>query len=226
MFATKSISSLNLIALCFLLIPSTLYKLGSGEHKAQFDRTMILSHGTSIILMILYIIYLFFTLKTHSNAYDENLESDEEDTISNAVNDSLGPIAAIAWLAVSLLGVVVCMIALLSIIESSNFKANRTFIGLILFPFLGNVTDYVSACVVASKNQLDITILVTVGSSMQIMLFTWPFLVIVSWIIDQPMIPNLDLFEAAVVFLGVFVSSSMIQSGRTNYLVGAMCISL
>jgi len=196
------------------------------NYEAEFDRIMILSHATAIILMILYVMYLYFTLRTHSNIFDEDPESDEEDTISDAVNVSLGPIAAIAWLAVSLTGVVICMTALLSIIERSDFEANRTFIGLILFPFLGNVTDYVSACVVAAKNQLDITILVTLGSSMQIMLFIWPFLVVLGWIIHEPMIPNLNLFEAAVVFLGVFVSGIMVQSARSNYLIGGMCISL
>jgi Ca2+:H+ antiporter len=226
MLATKSITSLNLIALCFLLFPSTLYRLGMGAYQAEIDATMILSRGTSIILIVLYIIYLFFTLRTHSNAFDEDLESDEEDTISHAVNDSLGPIAAIAWLAVSLIGVVTCMKALLSSIERSDLKAYPTLIGLILFPFLGNVTDYVSACVVAYKDQLDITILVTIGSSMQIMLFTWPSLVVLGWIIGQPMNPTLDLFEAAVVFLGVFISSSMVRSGKSNYLIGAMCIAL
>lgn len=227
MFATKTITSLNLIALCFLLMPSALYIIwGIGEHEVEFDQMITLSHGTSILLMILYIIYLFFMLRTHSDAFDEDLESDEEDASSNAINESLGPITAITLVAVSLTGVVTCTNALLSIIERSNFKVYEMFIGLILFPFLGNVTDFVSACMVAYKNQLDITILVTIGSSMQIMLFTWPFLVALGWMIDQPMVPTLDLFEAEIVFLGVFISSSLVQSARSNYLIGAMCISL
>jgi Ca2+:H+ antiporter len=49
------------------------------------------------------------------------------------------------------------------------------------------VAEHVTAVVVAYKNKMDLAIGVAVGSSMQIALFVTPFLVILGWIIGQPM---------------------------------------
>lgn len=226
-FATQSITSLNLIALCFLLIPSASDLVRETSDAAYPDNLMlIISHEIAIILLVLYICYLLFTLKTHNHDFYVDLESDEEDASADTANLSLGPFAAITWLAVSLTCITLCTLALVSSIQGSIWKAHKSFLGFILFPFLGNVTDYLSACVVAWKNNLDITILVTIGSSMQLLLFTLPILVILGWIINEPMTLHLDYFETATVFLGVFVVNGLVQNAKSNYLTGAMCIAL
>lgn len=54
------------------------------------------------------------------------------------------------------------------------------------------VAEHVTAVVVAYKNKMDLACGVAIGSSMQIALFVTPFLVILGWIIGQPM--NLSLY--------------------------------
>jgi calcium/proton exchanger cax len=54
------------------------------------------------------------------------------------------------------------------------------------------VAEHVTAVVVAYKNKMDLAIGVAIGSSMQIALFVTPFLVILGWIIGQPM--SLSIF--------------------------------
>jgi Ca2+:H+ antiporter len=49
------------------------------------------------------------------------------------------------------------------------------------------VAEHVTAVAVAYKNKMDLAIGVAIGSSMQIALFVTPFLVILGWIIGQPM---------------------------------------
>ena len=49
------------------------------------------------------------------------------------------------------------------------------------------IAEHVTAVIVAYKNQMNLAISVAFGSSMQIALFITPFLVILGWIIDQPM---------------------------------------
>lgn len=64
-----------------------------------------------------------------------------------------------------------------------------------VFPFLYRLmeAEHVTAVVVAYKNKMDLALGVAVGSSMQIALFVTPFLVILGWIIGQPM--NLSIFS-------------------------------
>lgn len=201
--------------------------VGMGQNMVEHNQLLVLSRAISIILILLYVTYLVFTLRTHASLFEEEYpDSDEEEAITKGPSEALGPVSAIAWLAISLTCVTFCTLPLLSSIQLSSWKADTPFLGLILFPFLGNLTDYTSACWVAWKHELDITILVTIGSSMQIMLFTWPFLVLLGWLIDKPMAFNLDAFEAAVIFLSVFIASGLVRHGRSDYFVGAMCIAL
>lgn len=225
---TKSITSLNVIATCYLLITSTLYALSEIHHTTVSDDLMLtISHGIAIVLLILYILYLTFSLKTHSDILvPEQHETETSADGINAASLSLGPMAASIWLAVSLTWVTLCTMAVVSSLQVSTWKGKKSFFGFVLFPFLGNVTDYLSACTVALKDQMDITILVTVGSSMQLLLFTLPVLVILGWIIHEPMTLSLHLFETATVFLGVLVVNYVIADGKNNYLCGAMCIAL
>ena len=228
LFRVDSITSLNAIAVCFLLIPSTLRMTLQAHNLIAFDNLMLItSHGIAIILLILYVLYLRITLITHNAAYDR-FEEDEDDREPFAERAHLwvGPIAASIWLAISLAVITLCTVALISSLQVSTWKAKESFIGFVLFPFLGNVPDYSSALRVAYLDQLDITILATTGSSMQLLLFNLPVLVILGWIINEPMTLSLHLYESATVFLGVFVVRYVIVGGECNYLCGAICIAL
>ena len=225
---SDSISSLNAIAMCCLVIPSILHRLSEAHGTTPSNDLMLtISHGIAIVLLILYILYLTFSLRTHSDVLDpEQYETDSSADSTNAAGLSLGPIAASIWLAVSLTWVTLCTVVVVSSLQVSTWKGKKSFFGFVLFPFLGNLTDYLSACKVALRNNLDMTILVTVGSSMQLLFFTLPALVILGWIIHEPMTLGLHLFETATVFLGVLVVTFVIANGKSNYLCGAMCIAL
>ena len=226
-FRTDSITSLVTLAVCSLLIPFTLHIMLQAQYSLPFDDLMlIVSHGIAIIFLILYILYLTASLRTHSALLDAEEDEDEGRTSADAAGLWLGPIAASIWFALSLALVALCTVALILSLQVSTWKAKQSFIGFVLFPFLGNIPDYLSASRVALQNKLDITILATTGSSMQLLLFNLPILVILGWIINEPMTLSLPLFETATVFLGVFVVRYVVASGRSNYMCGATCIAL
>jgi Ca2+:H+ antiporter len=109
-----------------------------------------------------------------------------------------------------------------SIVEETGMS--KTFIGLILLPIVGNAAEHVTAVMVAMKDKMNLAIGVAIGSSMQIALFLTPFLVVLGWIIGQPMSLYFDTFETAVLFVAVFVTNYLIQDGESNWLEGAMII--
>lgn len=102
---------------------------------------------------------------------------------------------------------------------------SRTFIGLILLPIVGNAAEHVTAVSVAMKNKMDLAIGVAIGSSMQIALFVTPLMVIIGWIIGEPMTLFFNTFETCVLFVTVLIVNYLIQDGESNWLEGVMLIS-
>ena len=57
-------------------------------------------------------------------------------------------------------------------------------------------------------------------------LFVIPFIVILGWIIGHPITMLFDPFESIVLFFSVLVVNYVVQDGRSNWLKGAILISL
>lgn len=223
----STMSSLMAVASASLIIPATLYAVMAQSHDNNTkDNILVLSHGTAIILLIIYVLYLVFQLRTHNDLFEEESGATPDDNGSNDDSNHDGnddgskeenapvltPWAAGVALVVVTLAVAVCAEYLVdsigSIVETAHIS--ETFIGLILLPIVGNAAEHVTAVVVSMKDKMDLAIGVAIGSSMQIALLVTPFLVILGWIIDQPMTLHFETFETIVFFLSVLV---------VNYLV-------
>lgn len=182
-----------------------------------------LSYGTAIILLILYVMYLGFQLKTHTVLFDAENLIDEEST-GERQEPQMSPWAAVIVLVIVTVAVAVCAEYLVDSIDSivATAHISKTFIGLILLPIVGNAAEHVTAVIVAVKDKMDLAMGVAIGSSMQIAILVTPFLVILGWIIDQPMTLHFETFETVIFFLSVLVVTYVIQDGKSNYLEGAM----
>lgn len=220
-------SSLMAVASASLIIPATLYAALRDTKKEETDKNILmLSHGTAIILLLLYILYIYFQMYSHKALFDD-LERQEGGGGGEEENGKIlsPPAAGVALVVVTVL-VAVCAEYLVdsidSIVESAHLS--KTFIGLVLLPIVGNAAEHVTAVVVAYKGKMDLAINVAIGSSMQIALFVTPFLVILGWIIGKPMTLHFQGFETVVFFLSVLVVNYLIQDGKSNYLEGAMCL--
>lgn len=222
----STMSSLMTVAAASLIIPATLYAALSKSQEDSEHNILILSHGTSIILLILYVLYLFFQLRTHAGLFDAETAPEGEE--EEAEDPQLSPWAAAGVLVVVTIAVAVCAEYLVDSIDSlvETAHISKTFIGLILLPIVGNAAEHVTAVVVAVKDKMDLAMGVAIGSSMQIALLVTPALVILGWIIDVPMTLNFEMFETVVFFLSVLVVTYVIQDGKSNYLEGAMLLGL
>lgn len=237
-------------------LTSQLYAvLDQSGSKDKRDSILVLSRGTAIILLVLYVLYLFFQLRTHSNLFDpeshmagvddETTQTpDAEEEEEEEEHPVMGPIAALGVLVVVTVLVAICADYLVGsideIVESTNIS--KAFIGLILIPIVGNAAEHVTAVVVAIRNKMDLAMGVAIGSSIQIALGVTPFLVIVGWIMDKDMtlrfetckphtscIPNSVtnyLVQTVSFAVSVLVVTYTVQDGKSNYLEGAMLIGL
>ncbi|PKY05697.1 calcium/proton exchanger [Aspergillus campestris IBT 28561] len=135
--------------------------------------------------------------------------------------------AAIVMLLISTALVAVCaeflVDAIPAMIESSN--VSEAFIGLIILPIVGNAAEHVTAVTVATKNKMDLSIGVSVGSSIQIAIFVTPLVVILGWCMDKEMTLYFTLFETVCLFVTAFVVNFLVLDGRSNYLEGALLVA-
>lgn len=220
----STMSSLMAVASAALIIPATLYAAMS-KSDAQNDNIVILSRGSAIILLLIYVSYLFFQLKTHVELFDD---AESQESEQQQEQQLLGPWSAAALLVIITVLVAVCAEFLVdsidAIVESAHIS--KTFIGLILIPIVGNAAEHVTAVVVAYKNKMDLAIGVAIGSSLQIALFVTPFLVILGWIMDRDMTLHFETFETVAFFLAALVVTLLIQDGKSNYLEGLLCLGM
>jgi Ca2+:H+ antiporter len=166
-----------------------------------------------------------------------NRESLWQDVPSNPLprsnsNRSLGPaendeppisqMTSIVLLLISTALVALCAEFLVGSIEHlvSSTSLSEAFIGLIILPIVGNAAEHVTAVTVAAKNKLDLSLGVSLGSSIQIALFVTPLVVIIGWIMDKEMSLYFNLFETVAVFVSTFVVNFLVLDGRSNYLEG------
>ncbi|GAA5933735.1 uncharacterized protein JCM15063_001398 [Sporobolomyces koalae] len=103
---------------------------------------------------------------------------------------------------------------------TSTGNISTEFVALILLPVVANAAEHVTAITVATKNKLDLSLAVAVGSSIQIALFVVPVLVLIAWCIGQPLDLFFDPFEVLLLFLCVCGVNWAIADGRTNWLEG------
>ena len=129
----STMSSLMAVATASLIIPATLYAAMAGQKDSE-DNILVLSHGTAIILLLVYIMYLVFQLKTHSDLFDAENDAGEEEEEAAL----LSPWSAGVVLVVVTIAVAVCAEFLVDSIDAivEEFHISKTFIGLILIPIV------------------------------------------------------------------------------------------
>lgn len=149
------------VATASLIIPAAFYSTVDVSKEKGFALVLNLSRGTSIVLLILYILYLVFQLRTHSDFFDAELCGDQNSQDTEEPDPELTVIESGVVLVAVTLAVAVCAEYLVGSIDSvvGSSGISKTFIGLILIPIVGNAAEHVTAVVVAMKDKVCIRFL-------------------------------------------------------------------
>jgi Ca2+:H+ antiporter len=201
--------SLMALASASMILPAALYGvLDQADEDNKQASILVLSRGTSIVLLFLYVLYLYFALRTHKQLFEPEAQNAEA---RNNGEEEHEPLLS-PWSAALVLVVVTAIISFCAdyMVDSidalvATGKISKTFIGLILIPIVGNAAEHVTACVVAVKDKMDLAMGVAIGSSIQIALLVTPALVMLGWAIGQPMTLHFEtckLFSPPNIILG------------------------
>ncbi|XP_042957456.1 vacuolar cation/proton exchanger 3-like isoform X3 [Carya illinoinensis] len=203
--------------LCHLLPLMLKYAGGIGNSTALY--TLQLSRASSIIMLIAYITYIFFQLKTHRELFDSQEEEEEEE--ETAV---IGFWSAFAWLVGMTIIIAVLSEYVVGTIEaaSDSWGISVSFISIILLPIVGNAAEHAGSIIFAFKNKLDISLGVALGSATQISMFVVPLSVIVAWIMGIRMDLDFSLLETGCLAFSIIVTAFTLQDGTSHYMKGVV----
>lgn len=225
--AAQASSSILTLSAAALLIPAAYHASQAGSPPDQGGQVdgikgiLFISRGTAIILLVIYIAYLIFQLKSHPYLFQAEQE-DEDEEAEMSVTAAIGALLLItvvtAFCADYLVG---------SIDEFANTRGiPKQFIGLILLPIVGNAAEHVTAVWMAAKGKMEITIGVSVGSSIQIAVGVIPILVLVAWPLGRELTLQFDINETISLFVAIILSNLLLQDGKSNWLEGFLLVAL
>ena len=107
-----------------------------------------------------------------------------------------------------------------------NFRLSEFFLGVIVVPIIGNVTENMVAASVAIKDRKDRAVEITVGSSLQIALLVVLVLVFVSLAMGNPLTLVFNEFELSSLVGGVLIATLVAADGKASWLEGSVLLSL
>lgn len=245
-----AVSEANADLLSFAVFGLSIPALYSTAFTAEMHQTQpdeLVSLFTSVGLLCIYAMYIFFQLYTHAELYhgsadnvDPMASGDVEDGMFQGQDssniggrgDGSETHEQVASLPVAI-GILTWMVFLVAVSSeflvgsidefSKSMHLGERFIAVILLPVVGNAVEHMSAILVARHNKIDLSIGIACGSSVQIALFAAPLLVVLSWIVGaEPLTLNFQLFEILCIGFSVFIVNATMRDSRTNWLEGAV----
>ena len=101
-----------------------------------------------------------------------------------------------------------------------SFGWTQLFIGVVVVAVVGNAAEHSSAIVMATKNKMDLTLQISIGSATQIAMFVAPVLVLASAFFPNPMSLVFNTFELVAIILSVLIVNQVVGDGESNWFEG------
>ena len=214
-------ATMLMLAVAALIIPSL---FSHNIEIVNHDAVEYLSLGVAGVMIVLYVLALIYQLRTPRNHTLDDAEyaAAEMDaphwSVLKALIVLLVSTAAIVWMSELLVGTVEHVVLEIGITEF--------FLGIIIVPLIGNVAEHLVAVTVAAKNQMELSLAISVGSSLQIALFVAPLLVFVSLLMGNPLTLVFNQFELIALMAAVLIAGLVSLDGESNWLEGAMLLAI
>ena len=211
-------SSMLLFAVLGLSIPAIFtHTMPEESLTTQLEGLSVI---TAVLMLMIYVMQFVFSFVTHRYLYEETITTDDEESpamkLRTAILLLIGATVAIAVLSEIFVGTVEPMA------ESAGLTS--TFVGIILVPIIGNAAEHSSAIIMAIKNKMNAAVEIALGSSLQIILFVTPVLVLLS-LFYEPMSIVFTPFELVAVAASVLIANRVATDGESNWLEGLQLVS-
>lgn len=220
--AARTYSTMMLLAAMSLAAPSAFSRYFAPDETIRQES--LLNVGIAGALLLVYVLYLLYTLKTHrANFAGETGGGHHHEGPRWSVPRAIGSLVVAsllaAWMSEILVGA-----------ADGTGKAlgmSSVFIGIVLLAIVGGAAESGSAVAMGAKNKLDLSIGIAMGSSIQIALFIAPVLVFASYFIaPMPLELSFGRAELGTLFIGVIIGALVYSDGKANWFEGVQLITI
>jgi Ca2+:H+ antiporter len=209
-----------ILAVAAFLVPALFFRSAIRAHHPELIHPV--SIGTSIILLITYVLGLYFSFKTHRQQLMAATVAPEPDGEPWSIRRALLLLGA----ASVLMGVVAEGLVHAVGEAGRAWGMNQVFLGFVVLAIVGNAAEHSTAVLLAMKNQMDTALNISMQSSVQIALFVTPVLVFISYPLGHPLDLIFTPFEMLAVGLGVAIFAYLVMDGETNWYEGIQLLAV
>jgi Ca2+:H+ antiporter len=208
-------STMLVLSVVALVIPS----LFSRAIEPDFAAEQAFSESVAVVMMVLYGLSVLYFLSTKRGPLAREAVVHEARW---SVRRSL------ITLLVSTIGIVVLSEMLVGAVEPVVERLGLTefFLGIIIIPIVGNVAEHLVAVEVAIKDRMELSLAVSLGSSLQVALFVAPLLVFISLLFDHTLLLIFTDFELIALFSASLVAALVALDGESNWLEGTQLLAV
>jgi Ca2+:H+ antiporter len=212
-------ATMTILALIAMSVPSLF------SHYIEPDKLRVveLSLTTAGTMLILYILFIVYTLKSCDSEKCDVVTAIEALPVHHWSTRK-----ALAMMAFSMAGIALMSEFLVGSVETATTVLGLTpfFVGIIIVPIIGNVAEHLVSVQAARQNKMDLSLSIALGSSLQIALFVTPVLVFVSLIMGNPLTLEFNQLELIALAAATFISALVALDGESNWLEGAMLLAV
>jgi Ca2+:H+ antiporter len=213
------------LAVLAILIPSVAVLSG--------DRTDASTESFSLfvawVLLAVYALTLLFSLGTHRSLYAV-AEAEVAAEMPGEPETGLPKPPLLPWLGVLAAATLVLAYEseiFVGVVESvtAGVGLSALFTGVVLLPLLGGAAEYLTGVSMARKDKMDLSVSVSLGSTLLVALLVVPVLVLVGPWLGHPLNLSFDVYELVTVITAVVVSNLVSLDGRSDWLEGVLLLA-
>lgn len=220
--AARAYSTMMFLAAVSMTVPSAFSRVFAPNEVIRQEQ--FLNIGIAILLLIVYGLYILFSLRTHTSSFasvesETHAEHEEQWSVARAVITLLASSVLAAWMSEILVGA-----------AEETGKAlgmSQLFIGIVFVAIVGGAAESGSAIAMARKNKMDLSVGIASGSCIQIALFVAPILVLASYFVaPQPLELAFGRAEMGSLFIAVMIGALVSGDGQGNWYKGVQLITV
>ena len=202
-----------------LVVPAAFHQLAGAQPTALDER---LSLGIAAILIVTYALALVFSLFTHRQMFTGGEDSGKPGllwSLPRAIGALAGVTVLIAWVSEILVGSIE--------VAARSMGMTDVFVGVIVVAIIGNAAEHATAVESSIDNRMELSLWISLGSSLQIALFVAPVLVFLSHFVGpRPMDLVFSPPEVLAVVVAVIIGGQIASDGESNWLEGVQLLAV
>jgi Ca2+:H+ antiporter len=173
-----------------------------------------LSIEVAVVMFVLYVLYLLYILRSPGGGAAATGEGHAPFGRTASLVLLFAATAAVAFVSEAFVGAIEPL--------TEVYGISELFVGVILVPIVGNIAEHVVGVQIAYKNDMDFSMGISLGSSIQVALLVTPILVFLGPLLGHPLRLTFTALELGALGAAVVVTGFVALDGKSNWLEGAM----